>query len=283
MSTSKQVDKALRHIEAHLKDELRLEDVADAANYSPWHFHRLFSACTGSTLGDYIRKRRLSEASKELVSGDRPIKQIAADYRFESQSAFTRSFKQLLGCTPGKMRAGCFPAFRFDPLEPKQRGETMQKPKIIHNPGMRVFGISCRSTVNNNVIPALWERFNQVCAGIPGSVKPGIAYGICYSDPGVEMTADTPFSYLAAIEVAPDAARPDGIEEMTLPAVDYAVFEHRGSLDTLQETIRALYGEWLPASGLKWTGKFDLEYYGPAFSYGQEDSSLELWIPVVKA
>ena len=60
------LDKAIRFIEAGLKTKLILDDIAEQANMSAWHFHRVFLASTGITVGEYIRKRRMSEASKEL-------------------------------------------------------------------------------------------------------------------------------------------------------------------------------------------------------------------------
>ena len=87
------LQKALAFIETHLKERLSLDAIADTANYSPWHFHRLFLAKTGITVGEYIRKRRLSEASRELAFTSKPIKLLATEYQFESQAAFTRSLK----------------------------------------------------------------------------------------------------------------------------------------------------------------------------------------------
>jgi len=48
MERSRLIDRALRYVERHLKDALALEDIAEEANYSPWHFHRLFYAAAGN-------------------------------------------------------------------------------------------------------------------------------------------------------------------------------------------------------------------------------------------
>ncbi|HPS89817.1 MAG TPA: helix-turn-helix transcriptional regulator, partial [Methanosarcina vacuolata] len=107
------LEKALHYIEQHLKEAMTLEDIAFAANYSPWHFHRLFLAFTGVTVGEYVRKRRLSEASRELALGTKAIRQLAAEYQFESQAAFTRSFKSFSGCTPREMRRHLSPLLNY--------------------------------------------------------------------------------------------------------------------------------------------------------------------------
>ena len=44
------------HIEQHLDQPLDLETLAAVAHFSAFHFHRLFRAWTGETLGDHLRR-----------------------------------------------------------------------------------------------------------------------------------------------------------------------------------------------------------------------------------
>lgn len=278
------IDKALRYIEAHLRDELLLEDIATRANFSAWHFHRVFYAVIGLTVGEYIRKRRLSEASFELLNSPRPILQIARDYRFESQAAFTRSFKSFCGCTPGKMRRHKLACPCFQPrILISRKGVKMQEPRIIHKDNFHVVGINCRSTMRNNTIPALWDSFNRtVCAKIPAAKDMTAALGVCYYEDIDEMTADTPFTYLAGFELSMDHEIPSGLEARTVPAADYAVFEHHGSLDTLHDTYNAIYNDWMPQSAYERLAADDFELYDERFKFGEPDSLMEIWVPVKK-
>ena len=98
------VQSTIDYIEVHLRDELPTEQIARVAGFSMWHFQKVFSSAVGDTLKDYVRKRRLTSALQELGSGDRRIIDIALDYQFESQEAFTRSFKSVFGKTPGECR-----------------------------------------------------------------------------------------------------------------------------------------------------------------------------------
>ncbi|MCD8480308.1 MAG: helix-turn-helix transcriptional regulator [Candidatus Cloacimonetes bacterium] len=118
-----ELDKAIRFIENGLKTKLILEDIAEQANMSAWHFHRVFLASTGITVGEYIRKRRMSEAAKELVFTQKPIKQLAGEYQYESQAAFTRSFTNVYGVTPGKIRRQIGPLQFFHAFIPNAQGE----------------------------------------------------------------------------------------------------------------------------------------------------------------
>jgi AraC family transcriptional regulator len=282
MTRHKLIDKALRHIEAHLREDLNLEDIAAVANYSPWHFHRLFYSSTGTTVGEYVRKRRLSEASKELVQSDKPIKQIAADYRFESQAAFTRSLKSYCGCTPGKLRKQVRALICYQPvIRIKTSGENMKEPRIVHKDRFRVIGISCVTTMNTNCIPSLWDDFNKMCSTIPGVSQSGAALGVCFYEEMEEMTGDTPFTYLAGMEVHPDTPQPEGMQERVVEASEYAVFEHIGSPDTLHDTYGAIYQDWLPQSGRQRKNADDFELYDDRFIYGDPKSVMEIWIPII--
>ncbi|HNW32031.1 MAG TPA: AraC family transcriptional regulator, partial [Caldisericia bacterium] len=83
---------AIDFMEAKLKEDIRLNDVAFEVGFSSFHFHRIFLANVGETVTEYMRKRRLSEAARELMETDHRILDIAVDYQFESQEAFTRAF-----------------------------------------------------------------------------------------------------------------------------------------------------------------------------------------------
>ena len=98
------INRAINYIESNLTEAISLEDVSAVAGYSLFHFSRLFLELIGETPGDYIRKRRLSEAARELVSSRKSILDIALDYQFQSQEAFSRSFKRLFRASPGIYR-----------------------------------------------------------------------------------------------------------------------------------------------------------------------------------
>lgn len=95
---------ALGYIEAHLEEEVTLENAAAAAGFSMYHFHRIFLEQVGMSVTDYIRSRRLASASASLLYTSEEIIQIAFRSRFESQEAFTRAFKKEYGMPPGRYR-----------------------------------------------------------------------------------------------------------------------------------------------------------------------------------
>ena len=98
------VDQAVSYIERHLREDIRLEDVAAQAAVSMYHFHRVFQPIVGMSVTEYIRQRRLTHAGGELIRTDKRVLDIALEYRFGTQEAFTRAFKKMFGMPPKQYR-----------------------------------------------------------------------------------------------------------------------------------------------------------------------------------
>jgi AraC family transcriptional regulator len=60
--------RVLEYIDRRLDQSLPLTDLADVAHFSPFHFHRLFTAWMGETLGNYLRRRRVEVAAMRLAA-----------------------------------------------------------------------------------------------------------------------------------------------------------------------------------------------------------------------
>jgi len=97
--------RVLEYIDLHLDRPLELSELAGVAHFSPFHFHRLFSAWMGETLGDYLRRRRLELAAMRLAAQPRlPVLNVALSVGFGSSEAFTRAFKARFGSAPTNWR-----------------------------------------------------------------------------------------------------------------------------------------------------------------------------------
>lgn len=92
------------HIEAHLSDDLTLDQLAAIACLSPFYFARAFRDATGIPPHRYVSTRRLELARQLLASTNLSLAEIALSCRFSSQATFTRAFQRSSGLTPGKFR-----------------------------------------------------------------------------------------------------------------------------------------------------------------------------------
>lgn len=98
------IKKSIKYIENNLKRKIELKELADNVFLSKYHFHRIFHAMVGEPVAEYIRKRRLMEAANDLLNTDEKIIDIAFEYQFGSQEAFTKAFKKLYGIPPREFR-----------------------------------------------------------------------------------------------------------------------------------------------------------------------------------
>lgn len=98
------IKKAIAYIEEHLHEPITLEDIAWQSDFSKFHFHRIFQSYVGITITEYIRMRRLTNASVALLHTNERILDIALYYQFESQESFTRAFKKVYKLPPGQYR-----------------------------------------------------------------------------------------------------------------------------------------------------------------------------------
>ena len=95
---------AIAYIEGHLSEKLNLELVAEAVHYSKYYLHRIFTQTVGLTVHDYVKRRQLTEAAKLLVFSEKSILEIALLAGYESQQAFTDSFRAMYKKAPGQYR-----------------------------------------------------------------------------------------------------------------------------------------------------------------------------------
>ncbi len=96
----------IEYIEAHLTADLRLEEMAENAQMSPYTFGRLFRQTTGLTPHQYLLRARIKEAKRLLREGKSPIADISLQLGFSDQSHFTRVFHKITGVTPKKFVLG---------------------------------------------------------------------------------------------------------------------------------------------------------------------------------
>jgi|GEM_PF-6737804 len=102
------LSRALAYIEAHLGEEVSLDDLAGAAAISRFHFARLFRASTGHSPMAFLLRLRIARAQDMLHAGNRRIAEIAAALGFFDQSHFARTFRRLTGQSPREY-ARCAP------------------------------------------------------------------------------------------------------------------------------------------------------------------------------
>jgi AraC family transcriptional regulator len=292
MSYIPNVMRAVNFIERNLNSPISVFDVASEAAYSAFHFVRLFRALTGDTPGSYLRRRRLTEAAAELVHSRRRIIEIAFDYQFQSQEAFTRAFQDCFGISPSvfRKRGDMNPAGavrRIDELYLIHCMEAItMEPQIIKKDALKMIGLLYYGDNKNWEIPQIWAEFMPMMERIPNRLSTKEAYGVCFYTENFSKNGF--FYYLAGVPVSSLEEIPLALVGKTFPASEYAVFTHKGPLagqtGNIKDTYAYIYGTWLPKSDYVNPYAYDFEFYDERFKAGnspeKQGSEIDIYIPI---
>jgi len=285
---SSSVEKSIAYIEANLQNPLSLETVADAACLSKYHFSRAFKSATGNKVGDYIRRRRITQAAYDLINSTEKIGQIASDYQFDSQESFTRSFKGVYGLSPNEYRKNGINilAHRRNSLSAERIEHLHQnvslEPTILTEPKRKLIGIHCQTSLVQNNIPMLWQVFMRRQHEIDDSLDNG-RFGISgYKefDPTL-FSANAMIDKWAAVEVSAVDRIPQDMVTYELSGGTYARFIHRGGKRNIQVSFEYIYSTWLPNSIYEIDNRDHFEHYPQGYKGPENpDSELSIFLPI---
>lgn len=273
------LNRTIRYMEEHLTDEIDYGELAKLACCSSYHYQRMFAYMTGTSLSEYIRRRKMSRAAEDLQAGEKVV-DVALKYGYQSPTAFNRAFQSVHGTAPSSVReegavVKTFPPLRFTIMI---KGAEEMEYRIEKREAFRAIGVSMpieRDMEQNfQVVPQLWDRVAadgtlERLASLMDSQPMGIL-GIC------DCPDNGQWRYYVA---AASAQAAEGLEEFTVPAADWAVFPGTGSVQSIQELERRILTEWLPDSGYEYGNAPDIEVY---LNPDPADARYEVWIPVVK-
>lgn len=103
LDVSPRIRRVQDFVEVHVGEALRLDDLAEVAGLSRYHFSRVFREEVGQTPWTFVRHARVRHA-KELLAEGRPPAEAAHEAGFFDQSHLTRVLRKLDGRTPGEVR-----------------------------------------------------------------------------------------------------------------------------------------------------------------------------------
>lgn len=121
MNYYESLNNVINNIDENLTEKIEYKELAKIVGTSSYTLQRIFAFLTGITLTEYIRKRRLSKATEELLKTDIRIIDLALKYQYNSPIAFTNSFKKMYGISPQNLRKEkrnikIFPKIEFKPV-----------------------------------------------------------------------------------------------------------------------------------------------------------------------
>ena len=292
---TERVNRAIDHIVRNLGRPLRLEEVAEAACFSPFHFHRVFKAVVGETLSEFVKRQRLERALYLMSHAPkRSLMSIAIDCGFSSSSDFSRSFKQRFGASP---RAFDLDTFRNSRVEEFKRvlSNNVGSPELMNLPSgqnpdgfkVRLRDLPARTVAYIRVLDPYRDGVAQAATerllewAIERGVADGQWLGYMWEEPEIVALANCRYD----VAVVVDDVKPAGeIGRFEFPPMRVAEVVLSGDIALEARAIDWLYKTWLPRSGYVPDNQPVFEaWIGRPFAHGNEHFEIACQLPVTPA
>lgn len=102
--TGNDTELIMQYIHQHIDQDLSVSELAEMAGKTPEYLTKVFKKNTGMTLKKYIDHEKMEAAKVLLKTTQLPVTIISGYVGYSNYSNFTRSFRQIVGCTPSEFR-----------------------------------------------------------------------------------------------------------------------------------------------------------------------------------
>lgn len=273
------INRVLDYIEQNLESELTLKMLAKVANFSEFHFHRIFKSIVGETLNQFIQRRRAEKAAGMLIGNPtKSITEIAFDCGFSGSAAFARVFKENFGISASEYRADkgtinsknrktdsrineaksnfgkelTFISFTIEPVNGTQlwrykMNTNEVKVEVKYLPDMPVAYLRYIGPYKGN--EKLFQGlFEKLCswAGPRGLIRPNLTQFISIYHDDPDITEEEKLRTDICITIPPDTKVEGEIGKSVIPAGKYGVGYFEILPSEYPQAWATIMGGWLP-------------------------------------
>ena len=280
MSIIKSFNSTIDYIETVLEDEIDEKKITHLSGYSYAMFSRLFSILTETTLSEYLRGRKLTEAAIALRDTDEKVIEIAFRFGYESSDSFRTAFKNFHGFTPSEIRNGKpFKLISRIQLALTVKGGRSMNVTIQKKGSFTVAGFN-EENINSSLCPKVWNKlYEKYSQEELASLGDGESVGICH-----DVESPNVINYMAGYIVTDvDKAKSMGLDILEVEEAEYAIVELKGVVpECIHNGWKYVMEVFFLEHGYVHSGTPDFEYYYEG-DMDSKDYKMELWIPIVKA
>lgn len=274
---------ALGLIETKLTEPIDVAELARVAMTSEYHFRRMFVTLTGMPISEYIRNRRLTKATADLLDGA-SVLDTAIAYGYGSADAFSRAFKAFHGITPSQARATGATLRSQSQLTIRISidGSTNVDYRIEHKEAFNLVGYNTAVPIiargENTAILEFEQNLDQQALQALHALSNIEPLGALSA---TEYLADDDAQAIYWHAVATTLTPDEPFHSKPITAGQWVVFTAEGKVpEAFQQLWATAAAEWFPANPYEWAPgpqllKTQLNAQG---THGQA----ELWIPVVR-
>ena len=299
----RRVCRAMDYISARLAENPTLDEIAESAAFSKYHFHRVFKGVTGETVADFTRRLRLERAAQHLLFDmNRDVTDIAFDVGFSSSQNFATAFRRHFGKSPSEFRqehaeqqskksnaigndanadslAATYLSNWINQIWPEFERSQKMNVEVREQPAYYVAYARNLGPYGAEGSAAAWGRLMQ-WAGPRGLAMMGAKmFGLCWDSP--ELTPPEKVRYDACIQIPPETKTEGDIGTQTIPGGKVAVYHTEVTSTEFGEAWNRMMCEWLPQSGFQPDDRPCYEvYYNHADMHPEKKWIVDICVPV---
>lgn len=248
----------------------------------------------GITVGDYIKRRRLSEAANLLLASKRKVVEIAFGCGYNNHETFSRAFKKFFKVSPKIFRlneddtAICKRATLNRLTLSKHTGGAVMEPRMITIDDFKWLGYQLKTTAIDNrsfsdIPPFIGNYFEKRLGDkIPNKINPNRRLNILTD---FERQRHGSFTYLIGYETDIQGKVPDRMVSRLFDKQEFAVFTTPKARieefsNAIQNTWRYIFQEWFPKSNMEHAGTYEMEVYDER-CFDKSAMEMDICIPVI--
>lgn len=274
---TQRINKVVAYINDHLDESLDLKTLAEVAALSEFHFHRVFKALKGESIGAHISRLRIEAAARLLRYSALSIEDIAFNIGYETPAALSKAFKNQYGITPTKYRTNKdIYIMKKEIINPDL---ALKAPKIIELEPKNLIYVALTGKYGTLDYGKAYEQLWAVVKSQKLFTKGIESICVSYDDPKITKASLQRSEVSLAIH---KPAHPEGeVSCKTLAGGKYAVFFYQGSYSHLSAVYDAAM-RWVIDSEYEVREEPTFEkYLNDSRRTPEEKLKTEVYIPII--
>ena len=274
-----------------------MEVLSSIANFSPYHFHRIFKAFLGEPVGAFITRMKVETAARLLRYSDMPVQEIAYKVGYDVPSSLSKAFKQFYDITPIEFKNNK----KYTIMKPLKINPNLElRKRVVNLEPMQAIYICLFGDYNGNDYCLAWQKLWQyvhtsgkfsddmgkACGTKTDIIKQmlnecKIAHvGIYHSDPKVTQADKLQADVCLTLPFKMEPKGEIGAKEIA--GGKYAAFLYQGTYDKLGEVYDTIFGKYIPDGGYQLDERpvFEMYLNDPECTK-PEDLQTEIYVPIV--
>lgn len=247
------IDRVIDHLRGNLDRQIKLEELAEVACFSKFHFHRIFSVVSGETLNNFTNRLRLEKAARLLRYSEKSLTDIALECGFSSSATFSRAFRLGYDTSPSEFRKSgeikkskiCKELFQekdyYLPMSEEEKRAAFPV-RLIDFPERQVAYIRVTNAFEGDRVQNTfgtvieWSKSQNIFSD-------GILFGMSADDPHV--TPKPLYRYEVCFASNSSFKCMEGMSKLKMPAMRYAVTKVSGDIRQVATAWDYLFRGWL--------------------------------------